>query len=71
MTPAPSSDAVEEDSSEDRAETKEQSVEKDNGLPSPITPISDAAAGNIPSTVKVTLNFNSPSRKVSTFIIII
>lgn len=72
LTPAPSSDALEEDSSDDRAETKEQSAEKDNGLPSPITPVSDAAAGNItPSTIKVTLNYNSPSRKVSSFIIII
>ena len=70
LTPAPSSDALEEDSSEDRAETKEQFAEKDNGLPSPT--VSDAAAGNIPSsTMKVTLNYNSPSRKVSTFIIII
>lgn len=65
LTPAPSSDTIEEDSSEEKRESKEGLDIKDNGLPSPLTPLSDAAPGTLPvSTTKVTSNFDSPSRKV-------
>lgn len=63
LTPAPSSDALEELLEE--MEAKKDSRVQTNGLPSPITPMSGAISGSPPGSVAtVTLNFNSPSRKV-------
>lgn len=66
LTPAPSSDTLEEDSPEENSETKKYPNKKDNGLPSPTSPTDDLTSEKLPAnTAKMTLNFNSPSRKVS------
>ena len=67
LTPAPSSDAIEEDDMED---VFQELINETNGadtLPSPITPASGALAEERPLTVnKSSVDFNSPSRKVCT-----
>lgn len=64
LTPAPSSDALEE---LDLVETME--IAKildiiDNGLPSPVTPAGGAVNGDASSSPNLPLGFSSPSRKV-------
>ena len=65
LTPAPSSDAVEREDSEEPT----LKIEKDargNGLPSPITPASGVASEQPSSKgIDLPLMFDSPSRKVS------
>ena len=65
LTPAPSSDAVErEDSEEPTLKTEKDPV--GNGLPSPITPASGVASEQPSSKgIDLPLMFDSPSRKVS------
>ena len=65
LTPAPSSDAVNEHKSDEEPEYKEQLSNNRQGLPSPITPLSGIVARPpISSDSKMKLAFNSPSRKV-------
>ena len=61
LTPAPSSDAPEEDEEDSCISSK--SSQKINGLPSPITPANANGDDDAPPTSAVT--FSSPSRKVS------
>ena len=61
LTPAPSSDAPEED--EEVTCVASKSSQKANGLPSPITPVNTNGDEDAPSSSVVA--FSSPSRKVS------
>lgn len=66
LTPAPSSDSLEELETIETMAIKELPDDNVNGLPSPITPISGAASGDdLGSSLKMPLAFNSPSRKAS------
>jgi len=65
LTPAPSSDAVLEDDMQDDIPVRPAKANGANGLPSPITPASDATVGvSIPAPNASSLKFDSPSRKV-------
>lgn len=71
LTPAPSSDSFEELDIIEAMETMEVPEIRDNGLPSPVTPANDAISGGASqSSVNVPLAFNSPSRKVSWYLIL-
>ena len=65
LTPAPSSDAIEEDDMEDVFQELVNGTGGANTLPSPITPASGTLAEERPSTVNnSSVDINSPSRKV-------
>lgn len=65
LTPAPSSDAIDEPRSDEESRAKQESIHDRPGLPSPITPQGDVVARPlISSDSKMPLTFNSPSRKV-------
>lgn len=65
LTPAPSSDAINEAKSDEESGVKQESSHGRQGLPSPITPLSGVFARRpISSGSKMPLAFNSPSRKV-------
>lgn len=65
LTPAPSSDALNEPKSDEEPRYEHKSSDGRQRLPSPITPLSDSiAAPPISSDSKMKLAFNSPSRKV-------
>ena len=65
LTPAPSSDTVNEPKSDEEPAFKQKSSDGRHGLPSPITPLSGTVASPpISSDSKMKLAFNSPSRKV-------
>ena len=65
LTPAPSSDAVQEEDIKDEVLVNSARANGANGLPSPITPASGAVTeGSIPATNGSSLKFDSPSRKV-------
>lgn len=65
LTPAPSSDAINEPKSDEEPGYEQKSSNNRQGLPSPITPLSGIVAGPpISSDSKMELAFNSPSRKV-------
>lgn len=67
LTPAPSSDPPEEPGSAQKATIRQvNGTSQANGLPSPITP---ANASGIEANTNGSLHFNSPSRKVSQFLI--
>lgn len=69
LTPAPSSDAVEQGDSPIRNQpnTAKALESQNNGLPSPITPVNERTYEAKPKIngTSLTLNFDSPSRKVS------
>lgn len=66
LTPAPSSDRLEELDTIEAVGMKIYSDGRKNGLPSPITPANAAISGDGPrSSINVSPAFNSPSRKVS------
>ena len=69
LTPAPSSDAIEQNSSPVREalDAAQKPNTQNIGLPSPVTPIIHGDTKNKPKTneAKLTLNFDSPSRKVA------
>ena len=68
LTPAPSSDAINEPKSDEEPGYEQQSSNNRPGLPSPITPLSGVVARPpISSDSKMKLAFNSPSRKVWPF----
>ena len=65
LTPAPSSDAIEEEDTEDVFPVKVDQTSGAKMLPSPITPANGTLAEETLSAVKSSsANFNSPSRKV-------
>jgi len=65
LTPAPSSDAVLEEDMQDDVLVRPTKANGANGLPSPITPASDATVGaSTPAPNASSLKFDSPSRKV-------
>lgn len=65
LTPAPSSDAINETKSDEESGVKQESSHGRPGLPSPITPQGVVVARPpISSESKMPLAFNSPSRKV-------
>lgn len=69
LTPAPSSDAIEQASSPTRDHPTAASASRaqSNGLLSPITPMNEGDNAKKPKAngISLTLNFDSPSRKVS------
>lgn len=66
LTPAPSSDAIEPGESEEAARAMIGKSLGANGLPSPITPVGEAAVKDAkPKANGLPLLFDSPSRKVS------
>ena len=66
LTPAPSSDALEELDVQDEEAYKKGIMDKENGLPSPITPVPGLGGDGFPDIEpSSSLNFSSPSRKVS------
>lgn len=66
LTPAPSSDSLEELETIETMAVKEDLDDMVNGLPSPITPVSGAASGDgSGSSPNRPLAFDSPSRKAS------
>ena len=65
LTPAPSSDALEELDVQDEEAYKKEMLDKENGLPSPITPVPGLGGDGSPDIEpSSSLNFSSPSRKV-------
>ena len=70
LTPAPSSDVIEQESSpiRDHPIAFEASRVERIGLPSPITPMNEGDTSRNPkaNATSLTLNFDSPSRKAST-----
>lgn len=70
LTPAPSSDSLEELETIATMAMTEDPDDMVNGLPSPITPVSGAASGDgLGSSLKMPLAFSSPSRKASQFLV--
>lgn len=68
LTPAPSSDAINEPKSDEEPGYEQESSSIRQGLPSPITPLSGIVARPpISSDSNMKLAFNSPSRKVRHF----
>lgn len=66
LTPAPSSDSLEELETIETAAIEADLGDVLNGLPSPITPASGAASGDgLRNSLKMTPAFSSPSRKAS------
>ncbi|KAL8802302.1 MAG: hypothetical protein Q9200_006624, partial [Gallowayella weberi] len=59
LTPAPSSDAIEEPQSDQQLPSRLNGIGAANGLPSPITPASGVETGSVNGLSQ----FNSPSRK--------
>ena len=72
LKPAPSSDAFDPSTSPTREEPRSilSAKDRDIGLPSPITPVNGTTGPKKPNDNErsLTLNYDSPSRKVSTSI---
>ena len=64
LTPAPSSDALEEPESFVKAPSAPDNIGTENGLPSPTTPANAIQVGKATGN-NGSLHYNSPSRKVS------
>lgn len=69
LTPAPSSDALEELDVKDEEPQRSRVQSDENGLPSPITPVPGLGGGG-PQDIEPSssLTFSSPSRKVSVLV---
>ena len=65
LTPAPSSDAIDEINYEDSELVKSNGSDGPNGLPSPITPAGGVESAHRADENGVSASFYSPSRKVS------
>lgn len=64
LTPAPSSDAIQQSSPTFEASVKDEGKNKENGLISPITPDVEEADGKTRQEVAGVASYSSPSRKV-------
>lgn len=65
LTPAPSSDAIQQSSPTFESNIKDEGKNKENGLISPITPDVGEADGKMRQEVAGVTLYSSPSRKVS------
>ncbi len=65
LTPAPSSDAINDIKSDEEPVVEKQLNHRRNGLPSPVTPLGGVVASPpVSNDMKMPLTFSSPSRKV-------